>query len=146
MRKRSFVVHKLVCIKCGQEMWVPRSRLRKRGHIKDLYCITCGETTHFRELRDEELPTMYEKEIEMSKPAGQITVSIEIENADEVKDTLNEINAALEKANSLIEELAAKKVSVTLERKEVTAGQLAEQVEEALIKSAATRDSASKER
>ena len=49
--------------------------------------------------------------------AAKITVRIEIENEEEIKATLQEIHEAIEKANSLIDELASKDVSINLRMK-----------------------------
>ena len=41
-----------VCTICGHKFPIARSRKqRERGHIKDLYCIVCGEVTEHKEIR-----------------------------------------------------------------------------------------------
>ena len=66
-KSRRFVIHECICTECGQKMFVPRRRMRERGHIKDLYCISCGKITGFRELYDDEHPSMKEVELKEKK-------------------------------------------------------------------------------
>lgn len=41
----------LICQECGLKMTIPRPRSRKRkeGHIKTMYCAVCKETRDFIE-------------------------------------------------------------------------------------------------
>ena len=41
-----------VCQECNNEMYLPRvpGEMRKRGHIKDIYCPYCKKTTKFKEM------------------------------------------------------------------------------------------------
>lgn len=52
MRKKKYVVSYFVCPECSLEMPLPRmfSKMRKRGHIKDIYCPNCQKITKFVEI------------------------------------------------------------------------------------------------
>ena len=44
---RAFSIERYTCTVCGQAMTVPRTRRRKRGHIKHMYCIRCKKVQPF---------------------------------------------------------------------------------------------------
>lgn len=49
----------LSCTKCGQvsTIWRKRSKMKKRNHLKKLFCVKCREEVNHKELRlDNELP------------------------------------------------------------------------------------------
>jgi len=54
MKKGKTTRSNFICLKCGK-MGIPihRKRSREKGHVKDLFCIYCGEVTHQMELRDD---------------------------------------------------------------------------------------------
>ena len=54
MKSKSTKGSNFICLKCGG-MGIPiqRRRSREKGHVKDLYCIHCGETTKQMELRED---------------------------------------------------------------------------------------------
>ena len=47
MKKRVYYISLLTCPDCGKQFPIPRAagRLRKPGHIKDLWCPFCKRTT-----------------------------------------------------------------------------------------------------
>lgn len=54
MRKKRFMeLSTCICNECGCKMTVPREHgnMRKKGHIKDLWCPICKKDTKFYEVR-----------------------------------------------------------------------------------------------
>ena len=55
MKKKRFTdISTCICQECGSKMTVPREHgnLRKKGHIKDMWCPHCKKETKFLEIRD----------------------------------------------------------------------------------------------
>lgn len=55
----------LKCCECGQvnTIWRKRSKMKKREHLKKLYCIKCKKEVNHTELRlDNELPAWLREE------------------------------------------------------------------------------------
>lgn len=52
MRKQFVDISYLTCTKCENVMSIPRfhGRRREQGHIKDMWCPYCMNTTKFREI------------------------------------------------------------------------------------------------
>ena len=48
---KNYFISRLYCPKCGQVMFVPRKKNKKRpkNHIKDLYCCNCRRVMKFIE-------------------------------------------------------------------------------------------------
>lgn len=42
-KKRNYVIEKYKCPTCGLVMTIPRTKRRKKGHIKDIYCVRCRQ-------------------------------------------------------------------------------------------------------
>ena len=57
MRKTSFLLSSLKCQECGNEISIPRrlDRVRKKGHIKTMYCPYCQKERDFEELGKTEI-------------------------------------------------------------------------------------------
>lgn len=53
----------LMCSVCSFEMKIPRKRgnMRKKGHIKHMWCPTCQETRAFEENYETQYRTLAEK-------------------------------------------------------------------------------------
>jgi len=49
----NYTINYFVCPECGHEIPLPRrkSKVRERGHIKDLYCPWCGKVQKTKEIR-----------------------------------------------------------------------------------------------
>lgn len=60
--RHEFEISYFKCPFCGLQMTVPRKtgRFRKKGHIKDLYCVKCGKKV---KMRENDFKTLYEKEL-----------------------------------------------------------------------------------
>ena len=54
MNKNKYSISRFECPDCGSNMFVPRqkSRKRKNGHVKDLYCPNCKEEKKMIEEKD----------------------------------------------------------------------------------------------
>lgn len=52
MRKRPMTYRDYFCQECGLRLTVPRpvGRLRGEGHVKHMYCVSCGKTRGFVEM------------------------------------------------------------------------------------------------
>lgn len=57
MNKNKYSISRFECPDCGSNMFVPRqkSRKRKNGHVKDLYCPNCKEEKKMIEVKDYKL-------------------------------------------------------------------------------------------
>lgn len=54
MRRRAFTISTFVCEECGMEIQLPRMKAKQReqNHIKDIFCVRCGETQKHLEKRE----------------------------------------------------------------------------------------------
>lgn len=54
MKRQKFTISYFVCPECGNIFPLPRKKSKKRnkGHIKDLYCVCCGEVVKTTEVRE----------------------------------------------------------------------------------------------
>lgn len=51
---RNYTISRCVCMECGLVFPIPRKKqsARKKGHIKNLWCLSCKEIRKFYEIRD----------------------------------------------------------------------------------------------
>lgn len=61
--ERNSIISELLCITCGQKMFIPRTgnQGRKAGHIKDMWCLACKEERKFIEVGNVSLEFLKEK-------------------------------------------------------------------------------------
>ena len=51
-KRKVHITSYFVCQECNNEMYLPRvpGEMRKRGHIKDIYCPYCKKTTKLKKV------------------------------------------------------------------------------------------------
>lgn len=56
MKKPQYVMSNFICPECNCVIPIPRKlgHQREKGHIKDMFCPTCGEVRKFKEVRAKE--------------------------------------------------------------------------------------------
>ena len=55
MGKRNVVMSEFYCTQCGHKgfpIWRQTGREREAGHLKKIYCLTCGEQTNHVECKE----------------------------------------------------------------------------------------------
>ena len=55
MGKRNVVMSEFYCTQCGHKgfpIWRQTGREREAGHLKKIYCLTCGEQTNLAECKE----------------------------------------------------------------------------------------------
>jgi hypothetical protein len=54
MKRQEYTISYFVCPGCNNLFPIPRKKSRKRnkGHIKNLYCVFCGEIVKTMEVRE----------------------------------------------------------------------------------------------
>lgn len=65
MKRPKYVTSHFICPECNCAIPIPRKlgNQREKGHIKDMFCPTCGEVRKFREVRAGESYTNMDGEI-----------------------------------------------------------------------------------
>lgn len=53
MKRQKYVISYFICPDCGNTLPLPRKKSKKRdkGHIKDLFCVFCGDVVKTTEVR-----------------------------------------------------------------------------------------------